>query len=44
MKGLLFFQSARQLLQNNDDEHMEELVRNEELENAITAGVPEQSP
>ena len=38
VKGLLFFQSALQLLQNNDDEHMEELVRNEELENAITAG------
>ena len=38
VKGLLFFQSALQLLQNNDDEHMEELVRNEELENAIAAG------
>ena len=37
VKGLLFFKSALKLLQNNDDEHMEELV-NEELENAITAG------
>ena len=38
VKGLLFFQSALQLLQNNDNEHMEEMVRNKVLENAITAG------
>ena len=31
-------QSAPQLLQNDDDEHVEELLRNEELENAISAG------
>ena len=38
MNGFVFSQSAPQLLQNDDDEHMEELLRNEELENAISAG------